>query len=573
MGKTLERESLESQFFDSIFGDTLEENSELKMVIWSKPPGRVAKNTSRFFGNLVAAGDYSKRIKEKQEVYFSMGLFHERIAEHRFKRGRQDDVLGICGFAADFDYQGDKRSKGNLFPDRESVFEFFTTLRNAPTYVVASGNGVHAYWLFQEPWIFDGKEEREAAKRMSIGWGRHLKDRTQFEIDNTSTLERVWRVPGTLNHKYKPPGLVEIIHANDWGRFDPDEDFSMFSVSKDLATGLPGGGERITVAIDPSVPIPERALRAIAADEDFSKTWHHGKRIADTSQSGWDFAIGNYGRQMGWSIDEVLNAIICNRRQHSGNLMESNPGYYSTTLTKLFGTEVDQKATRHNTALDTFARTVGLPITEISMFGQATDLKKITYYIKLSNGTDVRIGRITDFRNRMTWRNLKAIINPHGDDEAQGQKAWNKLVDTVMAYVKDRSTVDDDADLRFLIDLDTYFASVGTPDLSGKTHRECSYVTMNGAPFEQDDYLFFQSDRFIKWAKDKGRALDTGDFKQRLRKAECDRSTRLVERKDGSTTSRSYWFIRRDKLNEQITKLLEEGVSVLDMDKVQEGEA
>ena len=31
-----------------------------------------------------------------------------------------------------------------------------------PTIVIATGNGAHAWWLFKEPYIFDGDDDRQA---------------------------------------------------------------------------------------------------------------------------------------------------------------------------------------------------------------------------------------------------------------------------------------------------------------------------------------------------------------------------------------------------------------------------
>lgn len=74
-----------------------------------------------------------------------------------------------------------------------------------PSYVVFSGGGAHVYWLLEKPLVLKTDEDRINARGILRAW-------TQFVGADlgAATLDRVLRVPGTLNTKYDPPLRVQF---------------------------------------------------------------------------------------------------------------------------------------------------------------------------------------------------------------------------------------------------------------------------------------------------------------------------------------------------------------------------
>jgi hypothetical protein len=85
-----------------------------------------------------------------------------------------------------------------------------------PSLVVASGHGLHAYWLFREP-----SSLPEAERRI-----RELLERLALQFGGDSSVAepaRILRVPGTWNHKTVPPVPVVLESCDPTRRYNPSE--------------------------------------------------------------------------------------------------------------------------------------------------------------------------------------------------------------------------------------------------------------------------------------------------------------------------------------------------------------
>ena len=81
----------------------------------------------------------------------------------------------------------------------------------APTAVVRSGGGLHAYWFLREPVSLADDRERELAKALLRRLARYLGADLQ-----AAEPARILRWPGGVNHKYAPPRpvVLESLHAD-----------------------------------------------------------------------------------------------------------------------------------------------------------------------------------------------------------------------------------------------------------------------------------------------------------------------------------------------------------------------
>lgn len=104
--------------------------------------------------------------------------------------------------------------------DRDEALQTLKGCQYPPSYIVDSGRGYHAYWLFQEPMNIDVQsDECEQKKFEAINEGLAR----IFAADTTAAeCARVLRVPGTHNTKQGKNLDVVVVHTSD-AEYDPSD--------------------------------------------------------------------------------------------------------------------------------------------------------------------------------------------------------------------------------------------------------------------------------------------------------------------------------------------------------------
>lgn len=115
----------------------------------------------------------------------------------------------------DIDIAGDGHKSSRLPASIDEAMKIVNSLPLQPSILVASGGGLHCYYIFKEPWELDTPEEKAKAAWLVLGIQTMLKEKNpQYEIDSTHDLSRVLRPVGTTNSKYNLP--VQIIDCSDY---------------------------------------------------------------------------------------------------------------------------------------------------------------------------------------------------------------------------------------------------------------------------------------------------------------------------------------------------------------------
>ncbi|NQT55490.1 MAG: DUF3987 domain-containing protein [Desulfobacteraceae bacterium] len=159
-----------------------------------------------------------------RDIWYSISLFKQRPEKGR---GTEADVIAIPAFWADIDCKEGSHKETSL-PSKDEALSFLRELPFKPSLIVWSGGGLHVYWIFKEPWIFDNEAERQQAKELSSRFQLTILNKAKvhgWALDNTADLVRLLRVPGTHNFK-RDPVEVKILELNNF-RYEPDsfEDF------------------------------------------------------------------------------------------------------------------------------------------------------------------------------------------------------------------------------------------------------------------------------------------------------------------------------------------------------------
>lgn len=196
-----------NNFFHSLWGDQFEGYLVIAQL----------HNKIFNFASSSQLEEYSNQIAdtcETKDVHFGLGLLEKAPDKGR---GKKEDIIALPGFWADIDVGHEGHKSDQLPPDIKTAMGLLARFPLNPTLIINSGNGLHLYWLFKEPWYFKSNDDREKAQLLSKEFHTYLINKAaqmNFKMDNTSDITRLLRVPGTKNHKTNPPKAVEIISDN-----------------------------------------------------------------------------------------------------------------------------------------------------------------------------------------------------------------------------------------------------------------------------------------------------------------------------------------------------------------------
>lgn len=325
-----------SRFLETLFGG---KPDDLFVLLWTLP-----EKQSHWFRNVDSAIQLAESL-HAHDLYVGVGLSGRDCGTTH--RCLSNDVAGLVGLWADLDLKSDAHPKAALPATVEDAMKILPE-EFPPTFVVSTGNGAHAWWLFREPLIFDSDEERRDAESLALRWQSLLRLNAAahgWAFDRLADLARVLRVPGTQNCKDPAnPKRVEI-HLQTDRRYNPSD---LVDYLEDRGIPDAEAQERSAqawkenfadkpLAIDPSASVPEDLLaRYMGTDPRFKKTWLRQREdLKDQSQSGYDLALANFGSEAGLSEQQVVDLMIHHRRIHSQR-PRTRLEYFQRTIAKAF---------------------------------------------------------------------------------------------------------------------------------------------------------------------------------------------------------------------------------------------
>jgi len=313
--------------------------SDLYLLLWTLP-----EKESRWFRDVEAAIRCAEEFSS-HDLYVGVGLATQAYGPTR--RCPSEEIAGIVGIWADIDLRSDAHPKATLPGSIEQALSILPP-EFPPSIVVLTGNGVHIWWLFREPWIFESAEERRAAATLVSRFHTLLRDNASqrgWTYERLADLARVLRVPGTTNCKDPANPKPVGIHCQSDLRYNPSE-FADFlddlDVSDEEAETLARAWtERFRDApinINLAARIPDDLLnRWLEEDMRFRNTWFRQRHdLHDQSQSGYDLALCNFGFHKGLSEQQIVDLLIHHRALHKQK-HRTRIDYYQRTLAKAAG--------------------------------------------------------------------------------------------------------------------------------------------------------------------------------------------------------------------------------------------
>lgn len=185
--------------------------------------------------------DYAKQMSKTKDVYFGIAVRdYENVldgaqqkkpnkqVDMKYQRGAFEGISGINCVWSDIDVLNPIAHKDENLPATfDEAKELLQRFPLEPTYLIHSGYGLQAYWLFKEPWMFDTDEERQQAAEFCTNFHCTLQksaNEKRWTLDNVADLPRIFRLPGTFNHKDpQNPREVKILEYNPKNLYDPSE--------------------------------------------------------------------------------------------------------------------------------------------------------------------------------------------------------------------------------------------------------------------------------------------------------------------------------------------------------------
>jgi hypothetical protein len=145
------------RFFRSLYG----EGAPGYLPIWTRQD-RLTRWVPA--NDLDLAAQTARLLGQTKDVYFGVGLQPRDLGQSQ--RGQAKDVIAIPGCWADVDVRGPAHKGTDLPPTKDDARTLLGEFPLEPTLVVDSAHGLQPWWLFKEPWVFDGDEERQRPSLM-----------------------------------------------------------------------------------------------------------------------------------------------------------------------------------------------------------------------------------------------------------------------------------------------------------------------------------------------------------------------------------------------------------------------
>lgn len=161
------------------------------------------------------AAEAIESLGQRTHTYYNAALRKAGLDE--YQRGKEEDIHSVVCMFADIDIKGPAHKQIELPNTKEEVISFLRSLPFPPTYIIDSGNGIHAIWLLEEPFVINTPDDLHHIRTVSTGFGAFIIREGQkhgWLLDNVQDIPRMLRAPGTMNFKTDPPKPCTILADN-----------------------------------------------------------------------------------------------------------------------------------------------------------------------------------------------------------------------------------------------------------------------------------------------------------------------------------------------------------------------
>ena len=183
----------------------------LWFYIWQKSARGMFSTYYQVPQGIQAASEHVMRNRlVGNNLYYGVTPCHKDCGSSN--RPKQNESAGLVCMWLDVDVKHPCHKKNNLPPDVYAVWQLISLIELMPSLIVASGHGIHAYWLFREI-LLNTPETAPFIQALLRGWKERFQGNPWgYAVDNVFETARVLRIPGTWNCKPgQEPVSVELL--------------------------------------------------------------------------------------------------------------------------------------------------------------------------------------------------------------------------------------------------------------------------------------------------------------------------------------------------------------------------
>ena len=239
--------------------------------------------------------DRARDRRNTGDVWYSIATRHANLGS---RRGGTADCKHISCLWADIDIAGDGHASLNLPETIEDAWKLLNTCPLAPSIVVNTGGGLHAYWLLAEPLEHDPAVE--ILDRWATMW-LNLADSQHWHLDNVFNMDRVFRLPNTYNWKTGAKREVPIIHWQPELRYGLDDLEPYLPVVAVQATtehvpwtGPPRPGDVLNVTVAATSILQRNGWTLQRTDRNGDQQWTRPGKDPKSGSSATYYAIDGH---------------------------------------------------------------------------------------------------------------------------------------------------------------------------------------------------------------------------------------------------------------------------------------
>jgi len=340
------------KFLADLFGNKPKEDY---ILVWQVND----KKTSHWFKDIKSAANCITKYGSECNVYFGCGTAPKKYPS--YFRCKADEIAGIPGVWLDVDYSHPCHKKTGLPKTPEIALKIIKAFPLAPTLIVNSGHGFHAWWLFDQFKEITTSIIRAEVSDLLPKFAHYMLDYARVcgcenGVDPAHDLARVLRPPETINFKdgYADPTSV----FEDNGPRHSYDDFHaaltrFIGYLGDDATPYKRGAKTVTIAsivegqytIDPNAEPPKEKFEALCAFEPrFAASWEASRSdFKDKSPSSYDMSLATMAANAEWEPQEIIDLIMAFRRKHGFDIKRQLKEDYFTKFTLPKAYETSQK--------------------------------------------------------------------------------------------------------------------------------------------------------------------------------------------------------------------------------------
>ncbi len=382
------------------------------------PKGRDGKAKSPRVptATMTTAEDVRRWIHEHSDgrwnLYFTVNVTRGPVS----KKPEKADMAAATGFHVDVD----PRSGEPLDSERERAERLLRGYGPMPTLIIDSGGGFQGFWKLDEELDLPGDPGDEARHRPVEE--RNLTIETRLQGDSCHNIDRIMRLPGTVNwpgekkrKKGRKPAMARVVFA-DWSRRYQLDDFEATRMA-----ASDGGATRVNLSNDLPKGASLESLPATVSDR---------TRMLISNGSDPDDP-GKYP-----SRSEVLFAVLCEmvRAGVPDDLMASvilDPDYgisghvLEQPNPRRYAQRQIQRA--HDEAVDPALRELNDQFTVLENEGgkcRVLEFVEMPTGVKGKTRSVVTLQSFEDFRNRFLNRTVKVAIDKDGNDVKMALGKW-----------------------------------------------------------------------------------------------------------------------------------------------------